>query len=69
MSIFLHRVYFSNSIDLHLIDYGLTERGVTSVLKIDPSVQRFATIVPFARKFSLAFVKPVSIKLLVKSSI
>jgi len=42
------------------MDYGGNEDNVTRVLKIDPTVRRFADIEPQARKFSLAFVKPVS---------
>ncbi|XP_067943031.1 uncharacterized protein [Watersipora subatra] len=48
----------SDSCSTCLIDYGVTELGVTSVLKIDPSVKRFATIEPRAKRFALAFVKP-----------
>ena len=41
------------------MDYGDDETDIKSVLKIDPSVQKFAEIPAFAKRFSLAYIEPV----------
>ena len=52
-------VHVDYSCSVLLIDYGNVEENISSVLKIDPSVQKFAQIPSFADKYSLAFIKPV----------